>query len=148
MKQKSIAKFRLQLVREECAPLYGAPKMTSSKSVFDLLTPHFLDCPNEEFVCVFIDAKHAPSGWLVVSVGSLTMSVVHPREAFKAAIACNAANVIFSHNHPSGDPTPSPEDRALTKRLVECGELLGVRVLDHVVIGEGRYVSFADQGWL
>ena len=66
----------------------------------------------------------------------------------KAAVCMSAAAVIFSHNHPSGDPTPSLEDRTLTKRLVSAGELLGIRVLDHIVMGEGRHVSFADEGWL
>ena len=80
--------------------------------------------------------------------GSLTVSIVHPREVFTLAVKESAAAVIFLHNHPSGDPTPSQEDRALTARLVSAGEVLGIRVLDHLVVGDGRYVSFADQGWL
>ena len=85
---------------------------------------------------------------LTVSEGSLTLSVVHPREAFGPAVRESAAAVIFVHNHPSGDPDASPEDRALTERLVSVGELVGIRVLDHVIIGDRRYVSFADQGWI
>jgi DNA repair protein RadC len=73
---------------------------------------------------------------------------VHPREVFASAVRESAAAVIFLHNHPSGDPTPSLEDRHLTERLAEAGRLLGIPVLDHVIIGDGRYVSFADQGWL
>jgi len=73
---------------------------------------------------------------------------VHPREVFALAIRESAAAVIFLHNHPSGDPTPSPEDRRLTDRLVMAGTLLGISVLDHIIIGDGRYVSFADEGWL
>jgi DNA repair protein RadC len=73
---------------------------------------------------------------------------VHPREVFALAVRESAAAVIFLHNHPSGDPTPSPEDRQLTDRLATAGKLLGIRVLDHVIIGDGRYVSFADEGWL
>jgi DNA repair protein RadC len=73
---------------------------------------------------------------------------VHPREVFAFAVRESAAAVIFLHNHPSGDPTPSPEDRRLTDRLATAGKLLGIRVLDHVIIGDSRYVSFADEGWM
>jgi DNA repair protein RadC len=85
---------------------------------------------------------------LLVSEGSLTASIVHPREVFRRAIREAAAAVILVHNHPSGDPTPSPEDEALTARLRAAGDLLGIRVLDHVVIGSGCYVSFVDSGKL
>ena len=140
--------FRLQVVKEPHSPLYGGMKISESRDVCNLLKIHFEGRPQEEFVVVFLDAKHRPTGYQVVSVGSLTLSIVHPREVFKAAVCMNAAAVICIHNHPSGDPTPSQEDRALTKRLVESGELLGIRVLDHVVMGDDRHVSFADEGWL
>ena len=87
-------------------------------------------------------------GFHVVSVGSLTASLVHPREVFKVAILANAAAIICCHAHPSGDPTPSAEDTAITQRLREAGELLGIGLLDHVVFGDDRYVSFADEGLL
>ena len=74
--------------------------------------------------------------------------MVHPREVFKAALLANAASIVLAHNHPSGDPAPSPDDVALTRRLVDAGRLLGVEVLDHIVIGEGRYVSVRELGWL
>ena len=83
-----------------------------------------------------------------ISEGCLTSSIVHPREVFTPVVKDSAAAVILVHNHPSGDPTPSREDREVTKRLQEVGELLGVKVLDHIVIGSGRYVSFADEGLL
>ncbi len=140
--------YRLQVVKERHSPLYGAPAISNSREVSRFLRLHFEGKPQEEFLVVFLNAKHRPVGYQVLSVGSLTLSIIHPREAFKAALCMNAAAVIFSHNHPSGDPTPSPEDHALTKRLVSAGELLGIRVLDHVVIGEERHVSFADHGWL
>jgi DNA repair protein RadC len=140
--------YRLQVVKESHSPLYGAPRISDSHDVSRFLRAHFEGRPHEEFLVVFLDAKNTPVGYQVVSVGSLTLSIVHPREAFKAAVCMSAAAVIFSHNHPSGDPTPSLEDRTLTKRLVSAGELLGIRVLDHIVMGEGRHVSFADEGWL
>lgn len=122
--------------------------MTHSDDIAKLLGPHFSGLPHEEFVTVFLDAKHAPIGYQVVSVGSLTLSIVHPREVFKGALLANAAAIVFAHNHPSADPTPSTEDIELTKRLKECGELLGIRVLDHVVMGDTRNYSFADHGTL
>jgi DNA repair protein RadC len=140
--------YKLIVVKEDHSPLYGASTVTNSSQTHDLLRKYFSGAAQEEFVAVFLDAKHTPVGYQLISRGSLTMSIVHPRESFKMACMMNAAAVIFAHNHPSGDPTPSIEDRTLTKRLVEAGEILGIRVLDHLVIGDGRFVSFADQGWL
>jgi DNA repair protein RadC len=84
----------------------------------------------------------------MVSQGSLTASVVHPREVFNPAIRDSAAAVIFVHNHPSGDPQPSQEDRVLTTRLADAGKLLGIQVLDHIIVGRNTYMSFADEGLL
>lgn len=81
-------------------------------------------------------------------MGTLNASLVHPREVFRAAIKCSSASLICVHNHPSGDPTPSPEDIALTKRLVSAGELVGIEVLDHLVIGDGRFISLKEQGYM
>jgi DNA repair protein RadC len=93
-----------------------------------------------------LDAKHRLIGINIVSIGSLSLSIVHPREVFKALILMNAAAWICAHNHPSADVTPSREDLALTKRLREAADLLGITLLDHLILGEGYY-SFADQGW-
>jgi DNA repair protein RadC len=84
----------------------------------------------------------------VVSEGTLSASLVHPREVFKPAILESAASVVLLHNHPSGDPTPSREDVRLTRQLVECAKLLGLRVHDHLVIGRGRFISLAEQGMI
>ena len=149
MKQTAIPLYRLQVIREPHSTLYGAKKMTQSKEAADFFATHLTGKAHEEFIVLFLDAKHAPTGYQIVSVGSLTLSIVHPREVFKLACCENAAAIVCAHNHPSGDPTPSQEDRALTDRLEKCGELLGIRLLDHIVLGEdGRYISFADQGWL
>jgi DNA repair protein RadC len=95
-----------------------------------------------------LDRKNRVIGINTVAIGSLTASVVHPREVMKPAILSNAAAIILCHNHPSGDPQPSQEDRVLTQRLVEAGKLLGISVLDHLIIGDGTqaYVSCAEQG--
>lgn len=79
-------------------------------------------------------------------MGSLNASIVHPREVFRAAIKCSSASIICAHNHPSGDPTPSPEDIALTRRLLEAGEIVGIDVLDHLIIGDDGFISMKEQG--
>ena len=97
-----------------------------------------------------VDQKHKVIGINTVSMGSLTASVVHPREVMKPAILSNAAALLLCHNHPSGAPQPSQEDRALTSRLVDVGKLLGINVLDHLILADGNetYYSFADEGLL
>jgi DNA repair protein RadC len=100
----------------------------------------------EQFHVILLDGKNRPIKEVRISEGSLTASLVHPREVFVPVIEESAAAIILVHNHPSGDPTPSAEDVAITHRLRQVGELMGVHVLDHVVIGDGRYVSFADEG--
>lgn len=100
----------------------------------------------EKFGILTLNTKNAIAGVHVLSVGSLNAAVVHPREVFKAAILNNAASIICFHNHPSGDPTPSQEDLSLTRRLVEVGAVMGIEVLDHVIIGEQRFISMKEQG--
>lgn len=134
--------------RALASPLSKGTKISSSRDLFDHYHPSLRDLRHEIFKVVLLDAKHAIVREATVSEGSLTLSIVHPREVFTMAVKESAAAVIFLHNHPSGDPTPSHEDRVLTDRLVSAGEVLGIRVLDHIVVGDGRYVSFADQGWL
>jgi DNA repair protein RadC len=102
---------------------------------------------HEQFYAVLLDNKHRKLKDIRISQGSLTASIVHPREVYLPVIRESAAAVIFVHNHPSGDPTPSREDLEITRRLREVGELVGVRVLDHIVIGKGKYVSFVDDGY-
>jgi DNA repair protein RadC len=129
-------------------PLSTGTRIGSSLELFHHYFPRLRDLRHEVFKVVLLDAKHAIIRDATVSEGSLTLSIVHPRDVFNLAVRESAAAVIFLHNHPSGDPQPSPEDRALTARLVEAGEVLGIPVLDHLILGDGRYVSFADQGWL
>lgn len=102
----------------------------------------------EHFVCLFLNTKNHIIARETLSIGTLNASLVHPREVFRAAIKCSSASIICVHNHPSGDPTPSPEDVSLTTRLAEAGQLVGIEVLDHLVIGDGKYVSLKEQGYL
>jgi DNA repair protein RadC len=102
----------------------------------------------EHFWAVHLDSKNRMLCLDQVSTGSLNASIVHPREVFKSCLLSSAAALLLVHNHPSGDPTPSNEDREITMRLKEVSDLLGIRLLDHVVIGDGRHYSFAHQGIL
>lgn len=95
-----------------------------------------------------LNTRNIIIGSYEISRGSLNSSIVHPREVFKRAIASNASSIIIAHNHPSGDTSPSSEDIAITKRLIECGKLLGIEVLDHIIIGEYGYTSLKEQGLL
>ncbi len=102
----------------------------------------------EEFHVAVLDAQHRLERDVLISRGILNSSLVHPREVFREAIAERAASIVLVHNHPSGDPTPSSDDRAITSQLVAAGRLLDIPIQDHVVIGRGRYVSFAEAGLL
>lgn len=111
------------------------------------LGKRFADCDREHFVAVLLDTKNRVIAVDVVAVGSLDSAIITMREAFKTAMIVSAAAVIFAHNHPSGDPTPSPEDVLVTRSLVDAGKLLDIDVLDHLVIGEfGRYTSLRERG--
>lgn len=102
------------------------------------------DEPGEVFAIICLSTKHRVIAYHEVSRGTLDATLVHPREVFKAALLANAAAIILTHNHPSGDPTPSADDAGLTRRLVDAGTLLGVDVLDHIIVGDGRYYSFRE----
>ncbi len=112
------------------------------------LTALLQDEPGEVFAILCLSTKHRVIAYHEVSRGTLDATLVHPREVFKAALLANAAAIILTHNHPSGDPAPSPDDMALTRRLVDAGKLIGTDVVDHIVIGDGCYVSFRERGWL
>jgi DNA repair protein RadC len=147
-KQASVPIYRVTLVKEGQVPCYNQ-QIRSSADASMLLHTYLADVDREHFVTIFLNQKNRVIGINTVSIGSLTASIVHPREVYKSAILSNAASIVCGHNHPSGDCQPSREDRALTTRLVEAGKLLGVNVLDHIIIGgEGKYFSFADEGLL
>jgi DNA repair protein RadC len=121
-------------------------RFTSSADVFRHYHERLRDRKKEVFLTLLLDGKNRVIREVQVSEGSLTASIVHPREVFAPVVRESAAAVLFVHNHPSGDPTPSREDLEITTRLREAGDLMGVRVLDHIIIGSGQYVSFADRG--
>ena len=105
-----------------------------------------LDAQREHCFCISMDTKNQIKSVDVISIGTLNANIVHPREIFYTAICHRAASVIISHNHPSGDPTPSKEDIEVTEKLIEGGKLIGIDVLDHVIIGDKQYISLKDEG--
>jgi DNA repair protein RadC len=137
----------LRLVRERSVP-YQARRISSSLDTFEFFRTIVEDYDRETFWIICLDTKNKINWISLVAVGSLNSAIVHPREVFKVAVLANAAALILVHNHPSGEPTPSAEDRSLTSRLVEAAKLLGMKILDHIIIGDGRYLSFADEGLL
>jgi len=132
-----------RFARSEIRP---GTRLTSSQDVFDHFHERLRARRKEVFISLLLDSKNRLLREVQVSEGSLNASIVHPREVFAPVIRESAAAVLFVHNHPSGDPTPSREDIELTTRLREAGELMGVRVLDHIIVGNGEYVSFCDRG--
>src|SRR5690606_33586230 len=102
----------------------------------------------EKFYCLYLNTKNQIIAEKTVFIGSLNASIVHPREVFKEAIKQSAASIIVAHNHPSGDPSPSREDINVTKRLIQAGEILGIECLDHLIIGDGRWISLKEKGYL
>lgn len=123
-------------------------EFTSPAESARYLIPLYSTRPVEVFGLLALDIRHRLVREVEVSTGCLTASLVHPREVFKAALDARAAAIVLFHNHPSGDPEPSAEDIALTRRLAAAGTMLGIEVLDHVIVGAGRYVSLKERGVL
>ncbi len=142
----------LKLVREQAAPYCGPSGcITKPENAAEVFEKVFgLSDQAEEVLCMIsLDTRHRPAGFWRVSSGSLNESIVHPREVFKRALVTNSHAVILAHNHPSGDPELSPQDRACAQKLAESGKILGVKLLDFMAIGTGgRYRSAAEQGIL
>ena len=122
------------------------PKITGASDVADLLMVRYKEYEHECFKCMILNTKNEVLKTVDVSHGGLDGTLAVPRDVFKQAVRDGASAVILCHNHPSGDPEPSPDDIDLTKRLCESGALLGIRVLDHVIFGDGRFVSLKDRG--
>jgi DNA repair protein RadC len=120
----------------------------NSSDVFEYYRPRLFGLKKERFICAMLDSKNRLFKDMQVSDGTLTSSPVHPREVFRYAIKEAAASVLFVHNHPSGDPSPSRDDLAITERLVEAGRIVGINVLDHVIISDNTYISLKEKGYL
>ncbi len=139
------ARYRREVVRED-APDWVSKRFTSAQDVFEIFRDLRLEA-KEHFVALHLDGKNRIICLDRVSVGSLNQSIVHPRELFKTACLSSAAAIILIHNHPTGDPTPSREDLSITRRLKEAGDILGIKVIDHIIIGDSFH-SFVENGLL
>jgi DNA repair protein RadC len=145
----TIPGFRIALVREPGVKLAERPHLRTCAEAAPILAQYIGDTDREVFAVALLTIRHRLLGLHTVSVGCLSSSMVHPREVFKPAILAGSAALLLAHNHPSGDPEPSAEDLALTRRLAAAGALLGIEVLDHVVLGEAdRFVSLRERGVL
>jgi DNA repair protein RadC len=146
-RRAAVVRAALELGRRAAAiPLAARAPVRDAAAVFAHFRGRLPQLDREVFYVLLLDGKNRVQGEVRVSEGSLTAALVHPREVFAPAIRAAAAALVLVHNHPSGDPTPSAEDRAITERLRQAGELIGIRVLDHVVIGRGSYTSMAEAG--
>lgn len=147
---KRIQLISLKVVREKSAT-YPA-QLTGAPAAAALAQQMLEDRDREHFLCVYLNHKNIPIAMEVTSIGTASSCLVSPGVVYRGALLVGATAVLFAHNHPSGDPTPSNEDYTLTKALIEAGDLLGIRVLDHLVIGDGRWVSIRETkpelGWV
>ena len=142
MDETKLNVVRVKLIDD--TPLFGNELIQSADDAIFLMQRELQNSDRETFCVLHLNAKGKPLSMSVVSVGSLNSTLVHPREVFKASILSNAAAVIFMHNHPSGDLTPSEDDKRTTKQLEKAGKILGIRVVDHIIVGENKenYYSF------
>lgn len=140
-----LPRYKVTLVREGSG-VSEHKAIRSPEDIFAIMAQEYENAVVETAQMLALDTKNKIIGVFTISTGSLNASIIHPRDVFQRAILSNAAAVVLVHNHPSGDPTPSPEDRELTRKLVEAGKMLDIEVLDHVVIGEGRFVSLKERG--
>ncbi len=145
---KYVPVYHVELVRDRLIKVEPRPSIHNPDDVVAILQDELLKSDREKLVCIMLNAKNVVIGMDIVSVGSLTASIAHPREIFKSAILKNAASIILSHGHPSGDPTPSREDMQMTERVAKAGEILGIKLLDHIIIGEQGNYSFSNSGRL
>ena len=140
-----LPRYRVTLVREGSVS-NNNNHIRTPEDVVNILSADYDAAVVEMAQMLALDTKNKIIGIFVISTGSLNASIIHPRDIFQRAILSNAASVILVHNHPSGDPTPSSEDIELTNKLVQVGKMMDIPILDHVVIGEGKFVSLKERG--
>lgn len=143
---KRIQVVGLRMVREASSILYPGRRIRKPQDTADLFRQFIGDCDREAFCILCLNTKNEPTAihLVLVSTGTLNASLVHPRETFKLAVLANSAAIIACHNHPSGEPDPSPQDIELTERLRDCGCLLGIDLLDQIILGHGNFTSMKE----
>lgn len=147
---KIMTKYRLELVKEESHKYEVETRISCPKDIYEVLTKVCrIQCNAEEvFILITLNTKNIVTGYFEVHRGTINTSLVHPREVFKRALLNNASDIMVAHNHPSGDPNPSKEDIQITERLKEAGNLLGINLIDHIIVGEDKYISLKEKGVL
>lgn len=145
--QKRVNIVSIKLIKESSMK-YKHRRIRSPQDSYEIFKEFLGEVDREYFVVLCLDTKNQPTNITVAHIGSLNASIVHPREVMKTAILSNAASIICCHPHPSGDPTPSPEDIQVTERLVEAGNIIGVDILDHIVIGDNCFISLKEKGYI
>ena len=147
-----IRRYRLELVAEtsslyEGNPEHGKQAFSHPGAAAKFLTREIGNRPQEHMCALYLDTRNRPLGWTVAHIGTLNRAAVEPRSILVTGLGLNAQGFIISHNHPSGDPTPSAEDLAFTRRMAEAGDIVGLRLLDHIILGaEGRWISLRQRG--
>ena len=144
---KRINIVSIKMVKESSF-LYQTRTVSSPNDAYEMIREQLKDLDREQFIIACLNTKNEPTNISVVSVGTLNKAIVHPREVFKTAILSNAASIMAFHNHPSGETTPSQQDIQVTNRLYEAGELLGIKLLDHLIIGDGTFTSLKEKDYL
>lgn len=144
-RMKRLNVVSLKMVKEGTFP-YRTNAIRSPKDVFELASEYIGYCDREHAILICLSTKNTILALETIAIGSLSAALMHPREIFKTAIVCNSASIILAHSHPSFDPTPSLEDIQLTKKIKECGELLSIDLLDHVVVGGDNHYSMKENG--
>lgn len=140
-----LTQYKVSLVKDSSVMADGQKRISGVDDILAIVQDMKL-LDREQLRCIYLNARHNVVGWEIISQGTLTASLAHPREIFKGAILASAAGVIICHNHPSGDPSPSEEDVRLTRRIAQAGQILGIELLDHVVIAEQGSFSFKTSG--
>lgn len=143
MNRINIVTIKMEKVK---SMLVESKNIISPKEVYKIVSEYLNGVDREYLVLLTLDTKNCINSITTVSIGSLNTSIVHPREVFKTAILSNASSIILAHNHPSGDVIPSKEDINITHRIKECGKILGIELLDHLIIGDDNYSSLKEKG--
>lgn len=144
--------YNYKIVREKTEVYYdGRKSLTSPYSIYEVLKEYYeqnFDMDKEHFSIIMLDTKNKVIGVNLVSMGTLNQTLTHPREIFRPAIMAAANSIFLCHNHPSGNSTPSVEDVSITKRLTEAGQLLGIQVLDHIILGNDNFTSLRQENYM
>ncbi len=145
---ETVARYRIALVKEEDAP-YGDVSLTNPGDVAEFLNRVLADRPQEHMIAIYLDSRNRLIGWTIAHIGTINRAAVETRTIFQIALTLNAAGLILNHNHPSGDPSPSAEDLGFTRRMAQAGDLIGIRLLDHLILGhDGAWTSLRQlEGW-